>query len=247
MDHPDTSLLKHIWVKNIVGKVGSTQNKEIIEFLYYSYISRNDEILTSLNITIPDSKGLTFLYDLVNSFAKVTTNPLGFFPIGILKSSRLTCAGAAMLTNTILKNKGYDVKYARPVSHSVNIVKLENKNYWVDSANTVMVEINIEIKEKEGFSIGYFNSNNKKVNYKLAPLLKSEDIIINVFGNMEALKLGKGSDKLADGYLSQNPEIFQIDFNSYLNGFYKEYFDYIRFDREFNAEQTRVKRWLSEE
>lgn len=238
------SLIKKIWGKNIVGREVEDNDSDIKSYLYHSFISRNKEIIRYLDIDIPDTSGLQFLHDIVNRFSKINTNHLGFFPVGILKSKSLTCAGVAMLVNTILKEKGYEVKYARPISHSVNIVNFDDNYYWVDGANSVIAKIQLRIKEMKGFSVGFIESDNLKIDYKIATILNSKDIIVNVFGNIEALKARKSTDKLIDEYLSQNQEIYEVDFNSYLENLYQNYFDYIRFDIEFNKERNRVENRL---
>jgi len=135
MNPEQIELFKEIWLKSVVGKDFDSTSANLKTFLYESLISRNEEILKLQELEIPNSEGINFLKELVKNFSTVESNHLGFFPVGILKTKKLTCAGNAMLANTILKNKIYEVSYARPSGHSVNLVNFESNYYWVDRYN----------------------------------------------------------------------------------------------------------------
>lgn len=244
MDDKQIDMFKEIWLNCIAGSKLDARIDDLKAFLYESLISRNDEILDILELEIPSTEGIIFLENLVNNFSSVEPSPLGFFPVGILKTKRLTCAGNALLANTILKNKGFDVKYARPASHSVNIVNFEYNNYWVDSTNGVFDEIEIEIEQRNTFSIAHVNTDSNKVRYKIVPIFEPQDVIINIFGNMEALKSRDGNDIQVKKYLTDNKEIFEVNFSDVEEYLYKEYFDYVRYDSDFKLEQKRIKEWV---
>lgn len=246
MDPKQTKLIKEIWLKNIVGKNFVLETSDLKEFLYKSLLSRNDEILEHLELNVPKESGVGFLKELVDSFSKITPNPLGFFPVGILMTGNLTCAGSAMLSNAILNNKGFKVLYGRPASHSVNIVKYESDYYWVDTTNGVLDTISVELEEKKTFSVAHIHTNNERIVYRVVPVFEPQEIIINVFGNMEALKIRNDKDTKVQKYLKDNRAVFDLDFNEIKDTLYKEYFDYVRYDHDFLLEQERISKCIGE-
>lgn len=246
MNSKQIELFKKIWLKSVVGKEFDLINDNLKEFLYESLVSRNDEIQKLLELKIPHTEGINFLKDLVENFSTVESNHLGFFPVGIIKTKRLTCAGNAMLSNTILKDKLFNVSYARPSGHSVNIVNFDSDYYWVDTTNDCFDKIDIEIEKREAFSIAHIDAKNEKINYKIAPFFESQDVIINIFGNMEALKSRNDADLQVKEYLKEYKDIYEIDFNEMKEYLYKEYFDYVRYDSEFQKEQERIKNLVEE-
>lgn len=233
---------KDIWLKSIVGIGFDSNNQDFKTFLYESLISRNDDILELLGLKISNVEGIDLLQHLVSDFSKVESNPLGFFPVGILKTRKLTCAGNTMLANKVLKDRGYNVSYARPSGHSVNLVLYDNKYYWVDATNNVLDLIDVAIEKKDTFSIAHINTTNEKIIYKLAPIFKPQDIILNIFGNIEALKARSSDDLQVKQFLDDNNVVYKFDFNSVKECLYKEYFDYVRYDPSFQEEQVRVER-----
>ncbi|MBW6441888.1 hypothetical protein K0B04_03215 [Patescibacteria group bacterium] len=237
---------KNIWLKCVVGKELDSNNNSLKTFLYESLIFRNDEILKILELRIPYTEGIDFLEDLVVNFSTVESNHLGFFPVGIMKTKKLTCAGNAMLANTILANKEFEVSYARPSGHSVNIVNIDTEFYWVDTTNNIFDNIRVKVEKKKTFSIAHIDSGNEKINYKIVPFFESQDVIINIFGNMEALKSRDDDDEQVQQYLKENKSIYEVNFNDVKEMLYTEYFDYVRYDTDFQKEQERIKNWVEE-
>ena len=87
------------------------------------------------------------------------------------------------------------MKY-RPAFHSVNIVRILNEYYWVDSANNAFDRILLDIEDRNGFQIAYIRSKNTRIPYKLAPIFQPRDVIVNIFGNLQALKTRKAEDSI---------------------------------------------------
>ena len=235
---------KAIWLKTIVGKPIADRSNDLHSFLYDSYISRNDELIKLLNITIPTSTQVKFLQELVIWFSTINTSALGFFPVGIIKSKGLTCAGNTLLTSTLLKNMGYDVLYARPAGHSLSLVRYENQYYWVDTTNNILELVDIEIEERKTFSIATLKSTSDKIIYKTVPIFEHRAIIVNVFGNIETLKNQTQYDVTVKEYLRENTDIYKLDFHSLTELLFNEYFNYVRYDKEFQKEQKRVGQLL---
>ncbi|MEN9389205.1 MAG: hypothetical protein RLY61_289 [Candidatus Parcubacteria bacterium] len=235
---------KAIWLKTIVGKPIADRSNDLHSFLYDSYISRNDELIKLLNLTIPTSTQVKFLQELVICFSTINTSALGFFPVCIINSKGLTCAGNTLLTSTLLKNMGYDVLYARPVGHSLSLVRYENQYYWVDTTNNILEIVDIEIEERKTFSIATLKSTSDKIIYKTVPIFEHRAIIVNVFGNIETLKNQTQYDVTVKEYLRENTDIYKLDFHSLTELLFKEYFDYVRYDKEFQKEQKRVGQLL---
>lgn len=248
MEASTTDKLVTIWNKIVVGNEEQIPagQENIQDYLYKLLISRNTEIFSGLNIdttnfTKPD---LTTLENIVQAFHKIEPHPLGFFPQGILLTKKLTCAGSAMLVNSILKMAGFEAYYLRPVSHSVNVVKLLDEYYWVDGANGVLDKIALSIENRGDLKIAHIRSTNARIPYTLAGFFESGDIIVNIFGNLQALKTRKAEDDVTIDFLKQNPELYDLDFNDFLGLFYKQYFDYIRHDTDYKKELERITGWI---
>jgi len=239
MNTSQIETFKKIWVESIVGNDYFPNETELKSFLYKTYISRNNEIIDALGLKVPTSLGLEFLQDLAKNFSNQKDSPIGFFPTGILDSRSLTCAGNTMLATQILNSNGYEVYYARPTGHSVCLVKYMDSYYWVDTTNNIFEKVLITIEDKNSFKVATLTGHSEKIEYEIAPLLNVDEIIVNVFGNIEALKQSK--DPRAQTFFLRNKKLLDINFNDIKELLFKEYFDYIRNDTKFSKEQERVR------
>lgn len=250
----DVKKLLHFWDTVITGS-SESDNKEISKekdslknLLYEKTIKVMPEVIVHTGfdkIGLKQSKN-GVLTDVFKVSSELDSEPWSFFPQRIIKTRKATCTGNTLIVNYLFNKAGVDFDYGRPEGHSMNFVYLDSETWWVDGSNTVLDKVRYKDEMVDGIKVRRMESSNPKIPYRLIRVLEPRDIIINLFGNMTAMKHAakekrdKYSVEIMDEFGS---EIEKIDFEKWLFYLYPTYMKYTTQNKDFSKEVNRIKKW----
>ena len=114
--------------------------------------------------------------------------------------------------------------------------------YWVDGSNNVMTPIDYKDENIDGVRV--FNVNELRLRYRLVPVFPPEDIILNMLGNLEAVKSAAKDGKNPEAIAIMNKygdALNQVDFGEWRQFLYPEYAKFWDENPEMKEERARIE------
>lgn len=249
------SKLYEVWDKVVVGLDQRVEHGDSIDpgtvksELYKSLAIRLPELVKTLGIDTSDhGNNLEYVRKIFSQACRVPSSgsPDGigfsFFPSRILETKTANCAGNTLIVGSLLKSAGVNVLYGRPVGHSMSFVNDHGDMYWVDGANKKFKKVDYTEQQVDGVRV--FKIDDPKIRYKIVPVFETEDIVLNILGNLEAVKRNARGEKrpeTVDIMKKYGKELDQVDFGEWRGYLYPEYAEYWDKNQEFLAEKRRIE------